>query len=127
MGRAALVERDIKEGKRIVDLLVKSGEKVPVALWRYDSTNGDWRLVLAVPQRARGPEPAYYFIQNVLKDMRPPVSLTLQDITLISPNDDLARALIKEENSVRVLSGRFLSGTRIGGVYFEGAYLYKVA
>jgi hypothetical protein len=127
MGKASLVEQDIEEGRRLVDLLVQSGEKVPVALWRYDSTHGDWRLVLAVPQMARSPQEAYNFLRNVLKGMRPPVHLSLSDITLISPNGGLVKALQREKNSARALRDRFLSGTRIGDAYFEGVYLYKVA
>jgi len=127
MGKASLVERDIEDGKRLIDLLVRSGENVPVAFWRYDSDHGDWRLVLAVPQMARSPQEAYDLLLNVVKDVRPPLGLGLSDITLISPKGELARALHRERNSARALSGQFLSGTRIGDAYFEGVYLYKVA
>jgi len=127
MGKAALVERDIEEGARLVDRLVSSGEKVPVALWLYDSSRGDWRLVLAVPQMARGSREAYNFLGNVIKEMRPPVHITLQDLTLVSPAADLVTSLLKEKRSARELSGRILPSIRIGEAYLDGAYLYKVA
>jgi hypothetical protein len=127
MDKATLVEQDIEEGERLVDLLVKSGEKVPVALWLYNSDRGNWRLVLAVPQMARSPQEGYYFLQNVLKDIRPPVHLTLQDITLISPEAELTKNLLKERKSARALKGQFLSSIRIGDAFLDGAYLYKVA
>src|SRR5262245_24304406 len=127
MGKAFLVDRDIEDGKRIVDLLVRSGEKVPVALWLFDAERGAWQLVLAVPQMARSPQEAYNFLQNVLKDMGKSVQLTLQDITLISPDADLTKSLLKEKKSARALADQFLSGTRIGDAFLDAAYLYKVA
>jgi hypothetical protein len=127
MGKAALVERDIEEGARLVDKLVASGEKVPVALWLYDSSREDWRLVLAVPQMARGSREAYKFLDNVIKDIQPPLHITLQDLTLVSPRADLVTSLLKEKRSARELSGRILPSMRIGDAYLEGAYLYKVA
>lgn len=127
MGKAALVEQDIREGKEIVDLLIQSGEKVHLALWLYDSDHGDWRLVLAIPQRATGPKAAYHFMRKFLDDILPPIRLTLEDIKLISPNDQLVKKIEKDKRSARVLSGQFLTKTRIGDAYLEGAYIYKAA
>ncbi|MGH9765579.1 MAG: hypothetical protein ACREDR_19780 [Blastocatellia bacterium] len=132
MGKAALVEQDIEEGKRLVDKLVKdSGEKIPIALWLYNSSYGGWRLVLAVPQMVRGPQAAYHFIGNVLKELREQTDqlfrLTLQDISLISPKDPLVKTLLREKQSASALRGRILDSLRIGDRFLEGVYLYKVA
>lgn len=127
MGKTTLVNKDIEEGQRLVDMLVESGEVVPLALWMYSSSRGDWRLVLAIPQMARSPQEGYNFIRNVLKDLHPPVNLSLQDITLISPDNSLVKSIIKDKTSARALKHRILPSLKIGDAFLEGAYLYKVA
>ena len=127
MGKATLVERDIGEGKRLLERLVGSGEKAPVALWLYDSDSESWRLVLAISQVAKGAREGYYFIGAILKEMPQPFHLTLQDIKLVSPRDRLVKALLTDKRSARALTDRILPALKIGDAYLEGAYLYQVA
>src|SRR6476660_4559326 len=102
MVRVSLVESDIQDGNRLVSALRQSGSRsnpphylVKAAFWLFDQDPSEWRLVIATPLvDQRGPLSAYSDIYGVLRKLQP-ISLTMQDITILSPNNKLVNAIKK--------------------------------
>src|SRR2546423_11329815 len=135
MVKTSLVEHDIEDGKRLIEVLnaTPSGGhpyshfRIQAAFWLYSPESLSWKLVIATPLiDQRGPFETYTDIQGALRFMTPPLAISLQDISVVSPNDNLVK-LVKK--AVRVPPG--VQGVRfthdiIDNTYIEDAYIYRL-
>jgi hypothetical protein len=129
MVKASLVESDIEEGRRLLNELsrIDSHFLVKAAFWFYRPEVLEWRLYIASPLvDQRGPASAYTDIQGALRSLPKPVSISMQDISVVSPLDRLAKVI---EKTVRIPNGakgvRFAK-TRLNDTYIDDAYVYRV-
>jgi hypothetical protein len=91
MGKTTLVNTDMEAGKNLLKKLDKAEFKVQAALWLYMSEPEEWRLIFASPIiDDEGPKKAYEEVQSELQGSNQKDKLSLQDISLVSPNDNLS-------------------------------------
>jgi hypothetical protein len=127
MDKKILVEKDINEGKRLIAVLDKADFQIKGAFWFYLPDSDEWRLYIGTPIEAKlGPIKAYGIIQNELAKLSPPIELSLKDISVISPDDELIGLL-----RIAVRTGPGISGIRftrnvINNKFIEDAYIYRI-
>ena len=127
MDKTVLVEKDIQEGKRLIEALDKTDFEVEAALWFYLTDSDEWRLLIASPfAEKNGPKKAYSFIQSILAQLPPPSGISLKDISVLSPKDHLISLL-----RIAILTGPGISGIRftrnvINNTLIEDAYIYRI-
>ena len=128
MDKPTLVEADMEAGKVLLRDLDEKNFDVEAALWFYMSDSEEWRLILAsTTVDSKGPKVAYEIIQSHLKELEQKnYQLSLQNISVVSPNDNLIKLLKKV---ARVAPGaspmRFRRNT-IDSVFVEDAYIYRM-
>ncbi len=131
MVRATLVETDILEGQELISALRQSDLRfaashfvVRTAFWLFDEESMEWRLIIATPLvDERGLRSAYTDIQSVLQRLS--LSLTLQNITVISPDDDLVKAIKKIGKVPKGSIGLRIGRTRVNDVLVDDAFVYS--
>jgi hypothetical protein len=128
MDQATLVDRDIDEGRRVVQTLDQAGFPVVAALWGFFPEAGDWRLLIASPKvNELGPRGAYAAIQQAL--LKAQVSLPLYRVSAVAPEEPLVTELriFAGTDPAPFLGGTYLRRAVIGDTYVEGAYVYRAA
>ena len=127
MDKAALVEADVQEGRRLIQALDEKGFSLRAALWFYLPDLAEWRLLLGSPLvDTDGPKLAYRRVQAVLTRMSPPSRLTLQSISIVSARDPLIQLLSSAiQTGPAILDIRFSKST-VNGTFIEDAYIYRL-
>jgi hypothetical protein len=116
----------IEEGKRVVERLSQDGFEVTAALWLKDAERGRWYFYVVSPAyEADGPGLAYQRLYATL------LRLGLQwldplEVRLIGPTNPIARDVLAFQQRAANLgvSPSKWSGTQLGNVSVDGAYLY---
>jgi hypothetical protein len=122
MATAALVNRDIEIGRRIVAALTRANVPVTVYLWALVSQ--EWLFIIATPLvDSKGPLAAYDQVNRALQRVGVLADVPRQMIFLMSPNDQELRALEKQSKAVSQEAFRVLNAS-IAGRFVEDAYLY---
>jgi hypothetical protein len=128
MDKTALVDSDINDGMKLIQKLDMTNFSVVAALWFYYSDIIEWRLTIASDYLDKnGPKKAYSFLQTLLMDFDI-FSISLENITLISPENDLIKLL---SSAIQTGPGPTLSKIRftrnvINGQLIEDAYIYRI-
>ena len=126
MDKTTLVEKDIDEGRRLIQTLDQAGFPVTAALWSYLPEAVAWRLLIASPKvRLLGPRATYAIIQQQL--LKAAIDIPLYCITVVSPEEHLIAELriFADTDPAPYLGGTYLVGAVLGDVYLEKAYLYR--
>ncbi len=128
MVKETLVDRDISDGKKLINVLDQSDFKVRSAFWLYMSELGEWSLFLASDYVNKyGQKKAYEFIQNELLKVAPSIVIPLSSINAVKVDDDmvnLLKVLIKTgPNDLNEI--RFTQNV-INGVMIEDAFIYRI-
>jgi hypothetical protein len=129
MVKASLVESDIEAGRKLLNELKKIDSHFPVrsAFWLYRPETFDWRLFIATPLvEQRGPSSAYTDVQGALRSLQPPVGISMQDISVVSPNDKLVKLMKKSVHIPNDAPGVRFARTRLDDTYIEDAYIYSL-
>ena len=129
MVTTSLVESDIADGRRLIAALdeLNSLFQVQAAFWLYRPETMEWRLMVATPLvDQRGPFSTYSDIQDVLRSMAPPLSISMQDISVVSPNDKLVKVMKKAGHIPPGAPGLRFGRSRVDDTYVEDAYMYRV-
>ena len=121
-----LTDQMIEAGKTVLEQLDASNVDVSAALWLLEPESQSWRLVLAIREVDRqGPKAVYKKIDAALqRTAKGKTSLSLQDISAVSPKDaviTLLRKVVKTEKD----PGLRFSRNTINGHYIEDAYIYR--
>jgi len=128
MVTASLVESDIEDGRKLLDELksIDSHFLVVAAFWLLRPEVLDWRLYIATPLvDQKGPARAYTDIQGALRVLAKP-SISMQDISVVSPNDKLAKVIKRAIRIPEGANGVRLARSRVEDTYVEDAYVYRV-
>lgn len=134
MVEASLVESVIADGRTLLNELRKSDAQFAVphflvrsAFWLYRSEAFNWRLFIATPLvDQRGPASAYTDVQGVLRSLTKSLTISLQDISVVSPNDKLVKVMKKAANIPSGAKGVRLARTRVDDTYIDDAYVYSL-
>ncbi|MEK6284894.1 MAG: hypothetical protein AABO57_04065 [Acidobacteriota bacterium] len=146
MVKTLLVEQDLKEGRRLLERLAckeaevelawgkhraafvgRSDVRVRAAFWWYFPESQEWRLVIATPLVDEvGPLSAYGRVQAELSVISPPLTLSLQNISLISPKDERVKAFKKQLKIAPDPVGVRFTRSALNGTYIEDAYVYRL-
>jgi hypothetical protein len=144
--KTLLVEQDLKEGRRLLERLAGKEAavelswgkhraavvgppdvRVRAAFWWFFPESQEWRLVIATPLVDEvGPLSAYGVIHANLTTIRPPLSLSLQNISLISPKDERVKAFNKAMKISPDPGGVRFTHSALNGTYIEDAYVYRL-
>jgi hypothetical protein len=129
MVKASLVDSDIETGRQLLIELKKidSHFLVRSAFWLYRPDALDWRLFIATPLvDQRGPASAYTDVQGALRKLQPPSWISMQDISVVSPNDKLVKLLNKAVHIPNDAPGVRFARIRLDDTYIEDAYIYSL-
>ena len=127
MDKPTLVETDLEAGKALLSVLDKSRFSVKAALWFYLSDSNEWRLIFALPLVDRiGPQAAYEKMQSQLQKLDPKYNLALQNISIVSPKENLIMLLKKAIHAGPESSGIRFTRNTINNVFIEDAYIYRM-
>ncbi len=127
MVKEALVEKNIEEGKRLIEELDGKNFKVQAALWFYSADSDEWRLLIASPfVEKNGPKKSYNFIQAVLSRLSPSAEISLKDISVLSPSNDLIKLLRSAFRTGSGISGIRFTRNVINNTMIEDAYIYRI-
>ena len=146
MVKTLLVDQDLKEGRLLLEHLTgKEAEvelswgkhraafvgrpdvRVRAAFWWYFPEAEEWRLVIATPLVDEvGPLSAYGLIQARLSAISPPLTLALQNISLISPKDERVKAFKKALKIAPDPVGIRFTRSALNGTFIEDAYVYRL-
>ena len=97
MATAALVDRDLEIGRKILVTLRQANIEVSVAFWAYVSQSSDWQFFIATPLvDSEGPKSAYERVLRTLHDAGLDPQLPWRRILLRSPKDPVLRSLEKQ-------------------------------
>ncbi|ACO33195.1 MULTISPECIES: hypothetical protein [Acidobacterium] len=127
MGKATLVEVDLKKSERIVSALEGQGVSVAAALWVVFPEYEDWRFVLASKELDNlDLRDAYLKINRITEE----AGITVWEsptIHLMKTTDPFIRALRKLFGKTASVAGMRLGGQTWGDRFIEDAYAYKIA
>ncbi len=117
----------ISDGARLIESLDKSGFHVVAAFWLYLSESDEWRLIIASPSEiVKGPRQAYTDIQSVLSNTSPPIEISLQDISVVSPGDRLIQSLKGLIGTGYGRVGLRIKNSVSNNQFIEDAYIYRM-
>jgi len=130
MDKTALVGKDIEIGKKIIEALDNAKFDVRAALWFYLSDSDRWRFIVASPiVDKKGPKKAYEAIQSILNKSLPELpesGISLNDISVVSPKDELIRLLRSAiRTNHKITSIRFRQST-INNIFIDDVYIYRM-
>lgn len=124
MVKTALVEKYINDGRILIGALESENFPIDIAMWLYSEEPDEWQLVIATPLVDEvGLRETYRKIQSVLEDL-PSRSISLIDVTILSPRDRLINAIKSNIGHSRDIT---LKGTVFDGILINNAYIYCVA
>ncbi len=121
-----LSEAMISAGAELTRRLVEDRWPLSASLWLYLPDLNKWRLILASPNVAdQGPREAYKQINQALTKLTSLV-VSLQDITVVEPDDSLISALRTAVRTGDALTGIRFSRNVINGQFIDDAYIYRL-
>ncbi len=124
MATTELVEKDKQAARKLLDVLDHWRVQVRTAFWLYVGDQGEWKLVLAMPQAdANEINEAYDVIARALETnyIR---GLSLRQIEIRSPSDEIVTTISKAIHVKLPQAPVRLSNTGIGNVFIGDAYIF---
>ena len=131
MVKTTLVDADMKAGEALLSKLDEIEFDVRAALWFYMPDSEEWRLNFASPAvDEKGPKDAYETVQSQLPELKEELEqdyeLSLQNISVVSPNDDLVKLLRTAVKTGPGVSHIRFARNVINNMFIEDAYIYRV-
>lgn len=127
MDKTILVDKNIEDGKALIQALDAKSLAIKAALWLFSSENNEWRLVIASPYVDKnGPRETYKFIQKTLKAL-PEVSLSLNDIFVMSPKNKLIELISTAIHTGNKIEGIRFTNNVIDNTLIEDAFIYRAS
>ncbi|MDQ2741144.1 MAG: hypothetical protein M3Z66_02425 [Chloroflexota bacterium] len=113
-------------GEQLLRQLDLARVPLQAAFWLWDEDSRRWRLFIASPLvHTQGPLAVYRALQE---NTAGPEGFTLQDISVVSPNDRRVALLRKAiRTGPADIAGIRFTGNTINNVLIDDAYIYRVA
>ena len=126
MDQKPLVDSAKSDGARLVHELHKNSFDA-AAFWFWIPDVSKWRLILATPLiESEGSIKAWEKLCQSWQTIKPPLSLSLDDIWLTTPMDSLVQLLRLSTKTDRGVHGIDFSDNVINGILIHGAYIYRI-
>lgn len=128
MATAALVDRDLEVGRKIIGVLARAGIPVTVAFWAHVPQTDEWQFFVATPLvDSKGPRSAYEQVLKLLSNNEGiDAELPWRRIFLRSPKDPTLKMLEKQSRVVQHDQFSVVNAP-IAGSFIEDAYVYSGA
>ena len=127
MDKKILVDSNIVEGEKLLEILDKTNIEITSAFWFYLPDIEEWRLMLATKLvEKEGPNKAYTKLLENINENNTVISIPLEAITLISPKDPLNLLLRSAIQTGPGISSIRFSGNVINCVLIKDSYLYRI-
>lgn len=127
MVKKQLVNTKISEGERLIRALDSSSFPVNSALW-FLLEEEEWRLLLATPLvDLEGPRAAYESLQQFLTTPSPGYDISLEEVSLLSPTNNLLEVLRRAIVTGPGISQIRFTENSVDNVFIEDALIYRVA
>lgn len=126
MDQTTLVDRDIEEGRHLVEALDTAGFPVTAALWYFSAQEGIWRLVIASSKvKELGPRAVYTEIQSTMQSAN--ITLPLTQISAVPPDAPIVTEvrIFAGTGGAPYIGGYHLFHTALGNIFIEEAYVYR--
>jgi|WetSurMetagenome_2_1015567.scaffolds.fasta_scaffold00626_22 hypothetical protein len=124
MAKTALVDKYLSDGRMLLSALDRDGFQIDTAMWFYSDELDEWQLIVATPLVDQlGLRETLRRVQSIIGNLTT-ISLSLSDISLMSPSSDLINAI---KTTVRRSKDVTLKGTVTNGIIVNDAYIYCVA
>ena len=124
MAKTTLVEKDIEEGRKLLQTLDAAGIPVVAAYWLYELEWNRWRLVFATPLvETTGSTPIYRRIREMLESGAEGAG-AFEDLAIVSLRDRVASGLHRIPGSDGVPEFRLTDGV-VNGLSVDDAYVYR--
>jgi len=126
MDQSPLVERQIEDGRRLIEALDAASIEVVAALWFYFDEPEEWRLLIASPAVDRiGSFKMYFRLGKIMDDQfRSGLSFDLAQIVVVGLDHPIVRALKCVVVTPPGGFGSRISNFTIDQIRFN-AYLYR--
>ncbi len=126
MDKKVLVEKDIIDGRQLVDALIKKGFIIKSALWLYDNESRNWELVIASPFFDEfGPKKTYSFIGSVIDELTPKPDFNIINISAVSSENRLIKKLEQAFKVKDSKTGVRFSSNYVFGEHIDDALIYR--
>jgi len=126
MDKKVLVEKDIIDGRQLVDVLIKKGFIIKSALWLYDNESRNWELVIASPHFDKyGPKETYLYIGSVIDELQPKPDFSIVNISAVSSENNLIKKLEQAFKVKDSKTGVRFSSNYIFGEHIDDALIYR--
>jgi hypothetical protein len=127
MDKTPLVNKNIEDGKKLIEALDKSDFRLDGALWFYFADSDEWRFLLASPLvDEKGPKEAYALIQSVLAQLQPSLRISLKHISVLSPKSELIQLLRRAIRTGPGISEIRFTRNTINSKFIEDAFIYRI-
>jgi hypothetical protein len=127
MAKTTLVERDLEAGAALVRALDDGGWRPSAALWFYLPDDGLWRMIVSLPQDpGLRQQEAYRRLADVLEAHGLSAVLSVDDIALARPDDQMLTLLRRAISTGPGISGIRFTRNTINNVLIEDAYIYRL-
>ena len=125
MDTKILVDKNITEGEELLKSLDAHKFPVNAALWFLDQNSDSWKYIISsIKVDEEGPLKVYENIQKYLKNT---MQISMRDISVVSPNNNLVTMLKKTINTKKnAISGIRFSKNTINNYFIEDAYIYRM-
>jgi hypothetical protein len=120
--KTALVDSEVNEGHKFLELLREAGMQVNAAMWRKEEAPGRWSLLLVMPSVDEiGDGETFRLILDVLSKAGDRTWFDPFDVSLISPKTKFAKDLRRK---LRTSKNRAIVGWWIADQRIDDGYLY---
>src|SRR6266446_5734152 len=101
MGQITLVDKQIEDGKELIEQLVRDQFDVSIAFWLKTSEEDWWHLYIGSKTvDERGPLEGYRALQAALGQL-PGITISLDDVKLVGVESSIAKQMLKLQEGNR--------------------------
>jgi hypothetical protein len=125
--KTTLVDRQIREGRRLAQALRAKGFDVQSAAWIKSVESQEWRLHISSTSISQmGYREAYRLVDETLNELKPR-QLDLFDIRLMEVSNAVAKSVAAWQATSNASDDTVYSGYELGDLPIEEAFIYAPA
>ena len=121
-------EQMLLAGESLIKRLDETDAKVQAAFWLLDAEDKTWKLTIVSPLvESEGPRSYYRRINAVNESTKPDAEvIALHDISVSNTDNHIVKAIKPSVLADALPENNRLGRNRLGGVYIEDMYLYRI-
>ena len=121
-------EQMLLAGESLIKRLDETDAKVQAAFWLLDAEDKTWKLTIVSPLvESEGPRSYYRRINAINESTKPDAEvIALHDISVSNTDNHIVKAIKPSVLADALPENNRLGRNRLGGVYIEDMYLYRI-